>query len=488
MGRQTPAHRGGMGEGGARAQRQSLSVGQRSASLRQQSHAHRGLHQHRARGDEGRGPDGPGQELLRGLRDGRQRERVDGHHRARQHHRLGEGSGDSRREFSHQLGAAGAVDVSHHPLPGRVSRLLARVPLRQRHTAGRRGGASDGQIGVRPAGALAARPCVPRPVRAHSVASAPAFAYPGRVMPRRGSNSSEEASPKARVTRESMREMLSLYTYLRPYRAQLFTGLVMLLASTALGVFFPYLSALMINSKTHTQALHLALLTVLILFVQATMSYFQSLLFNTAGEYGLSDLRKALFAHLTEMPMTFYAQRQVGELTSRMMADLTQLQDAFVMAIPQCLRQTMIILSSIAMMIFISPQLTGVMVACFPPTIIGAILIGRMVGGRARNTQQFLANAANVIEETLQGIANVKAYGNEAFEQRRYDSRLVIFLQSILHGARARASLVAFIIFAIFTAIVIVLWYGTTLLIDHRLNAGKLFGFTLYTIFVGGAI
>ena len=148
----------------------------------------------------------------------------------------------------------------------------------------------------------------------------------------------------------------------------------------------------------------------------------------------------------------------------------------------------MIMIGSIGMMIWISPRLTGVMVSCFPPTIIGAILIGRLVGRRARNTQEHLAQAGNVVEETLQGIANVKAFCNEVFEQRRYESRLVVFLDSILQGARARASLVAFIIFAIFTAIVIVLWYGSTLLIDGRLNSGQLFSFTFYTIFVGGSI
>jgi ABC-type multidrug transport system fused ATPase/permease subunit len=128
------------------------------------------------------------------------------------------------------------------------------------------------------------------------------------------------------------------------------------------------------------------------------------------------------------------------------------------------------------------------MVACFPPTIIGAIVIGRMVGGRARNTQDNLAQAANVIEETLQGIANVKSFCNELFEQKRYASKLGLFLESILRGARARASLVAFIIFAIFTAIVIVLWYGTTLLIDHRLSMGLLLAFTFYTMFIGGSL
>jgi ABC-type multidrug transport system fused ATPase/permease subunit len=307
-------------------------------------------------------------------------------------------------------------------------------------------------------------------------------------MPRRGSEPSSDASPKARVTRESLAQMFGLYRFMRPYRGRLTIGIIMLVGSSALGIFFPLLSGLMINSKTHEAAFHIALLAISILFVQAAMSYFQSLFFNTVGEYALSDLRKTLFGHLIEMPMTFFAQRQVGELTSRMMADLTQLQDAFIMAIPQFLRQTMIMLGSLGMMIWISPRLTGVMVACFPPTIIGAIFIGRMVGGRARNTQEHLAQAGNVVEETLQGIANVKSFCNELFEQKRYASKLALFLASILHGARARASLVAFIIFAIFTAIVIVLWYGTTLLIDHRLSMGLLLAFTFYTMFIGGSL
>ena len=294
--------------------------------------------------------------------------------------------------------------------------------------------------------------------------------------------------PKVKVTRESLGQMFSLYRYLHAYRGKLWVGLIMLIGSSALGIFFPALASRLINSTTHAAAFHFTLLMVGILLVQAIMSYFQSLLFNTVGEFGLSDLRKSLFAHLTEMPMSFFGQQQVGELTSRMFADLTQLQDAFIMAIPQFLRQTIIMIGSIGMMIYISPRLTGVMLICFPPTIIGAILIGRLVGRRSRVTQDQLAQSANVVTEAFQGIANVKAFCNELFEQRRYEARLTLFLKSVRQGARARASLVAFIIFAIFTAIAVVLWYGTILLIDHRLTHGELFGFALYTVFVGGSL
>jgi len=308
-------------------------------------------------------------------------------------------------------------------------------------------------------------------------------------MPRKSSASdSPDAPPKVKVTRETLGQMFGLYTYLRPYRSRLVVGLFMLVASTLLGLFFPLLAGVMINSKSHDEAFHTALLMVGILFAQGIMSYFQSFLFNTVGEYGLSDLRKRLFNHLTEMPMTFFNQRQVGELTSRMFADLTQLQDAFVMAVPQFLRQSIIMLGSMGMMFYISPKLTGVMLACFPPTIIGAILIGRLVGRRSRTTQDELALAANVVSEAFQGIANVKAFCNELFEQKRYESRITEFLKSVRHGAIVRAMLVAFIIFAIFSAITVVLWFGTEQLLDGRLQSGNLLQFTFYTIFIGGSI
>jgi ATP-binding cassette subfamily B protein len=308
-------------------------------------------------------------------------------------------------------------------------------------------------------------------------------------MPRRSANVDSAAlPPKVRVTRESLGEMLGLYRFLRPYRGKLAIGLVMLIGSSALGIFFPAFAQRLLDSTSHAGALKFAGLMVGVLLVQAIMSYFQSLLFNTVGEFGLSDLRQALFAHLTEMPMRFFGQQQVGELTSRMFADLTQLQDAFVLAVPQFLRQSIIIVGSMGMMVYISPRLTGVMLLCFPPAIVGAIVIGMTVGKRARTTQDELAQAANVVAETFQGIASVKSFCNELFEQKRYEARLVLFLKSVRHGAKARASLVAFIIFVIFTAITVVLWYGATLLLDHRLTHGELFGFALYTVFVGGSI
>ena len=106
----------------------------------------------------------------------------------------------------------------------------------------------------------------------------------------------------------------------------------------------------------------------------------------------------------------------------------------------------------------------------------------------SREAQDRLAESNTVVEETLQGIANVKAFANETFEIARYSSSIAQFLTVTLRGVRYRAALVAFIITAIFGSIVVVMWYGCTLMQAHQLSVGDMTRFTIYTSFVAGAV
>ena len=99
-----------------------------------------------------------------------------------------------------------------------------------------------------------------------------------------------------------------------------------------------------------------------------------------------------------------------------------------------------------------------------------------------------LADTATIVEETLQGIVNVKAFSNEGYELNRYQEGLGRFLTVTLRGARLRAAFIAFIIFALFGFIVLVLWSGARLLQQGKITFGDLTRFGLYTTFVAGAM
>jgi ABC-type multidrug transport system fused ATPase/permease subunit len=222
--------------------------------------------------------------------------------------------------------------------------------------------------------------------------------------------------------------------------------------------------------------------------MQALLTFFSSITFNSVGQRAVTALRLQLYARLIGLPMTFHGEHRVGELTSRLGSDMGQLEDFYSGAIPQAIRQGMLLFGGIVAIFLTSALLAGLMLGSFPVLVALAVLFGRSVRKIWRKAQDQLAGAATVVEETLQGIATVKAFGNERFETKRYESAMDGYLTQVLRGARFRAALIAFIIFGIFGAIVLVLWYGARLMQAGQLTHGELTQFTLYTLFIGGGV
>ena len=302
--------------------------------------------------------------------------------------------------------------------------------------------------------------------------------------------------PKAKLDRENLKQALELFRYLRPYRGRFSAALASLFVSSLLSLSFPYLAGSILDAAVqHAKgggsmagADRTALLLMGILAVQAGLSFFQSLSFATAGQRSLVDLRRDTYARLISLPMTFFAQRRVGELASRLSSDLIQIEDTLITILPQFLRQTTILIGGIALIAVTSLQLTGIMLASLPVIIVAAVIFGRKTRKISREAQDRLADTATIVEETLQGILNVKAFSNEGYELNRYHVGLGSFLTTTLRGARLRAAFVAFIIFALFGFIVLVLWSGARLLQQGDITFGQLTRFGLYTTFVAGAM
>ena len=157
--------------------------------------------------------------------------------------------------------------------------------------------------------------------------------------------------PKAKLDRENLKQALELFRYLRPYRGRFSAALASLFVSSLLSLSFPYLAGSILDAAVQhikgggsmAGADRTALLLMGILAVQAGLSFFQSLSFATAGQRSLVDLRRDTYARLISLPMTFFAQRRVGELASRLSSDLIQIEDTLITILPQFLRQTSIL-------------------------------------------------------------------------------------------------------------------------------------------------
>lgn len=227
---------------------------------------------------------------------------------------------------------------------------------------------------------------------------------------------------------------------------------------------------------------------LIILGVQAASSFYHVQTFQRVGQLALNQLRLDTYARIIALPMAFLTQRRVGELSSRISTDLGQIDDMITGSLPHMLRQLILMTGGMVMIMMTSLKLTGVMFASIPPMVLLAVWYGRKLRGLSRETQDRLAESNVVVEETLQNVSSVKAYTNEGFEVGRYRTALKALTNASLKAGRYRAGFVAFLIYGVFAALVVVLWYGAKLMQAGELSVGALTRFLLYTTFVAGAL
>ncbi|MFM8977432.1 MAG: ABC transporter ATP-binding protein, partial [Bacteroidota bacterium] len=314
------------------------------------------------------------------------------------------------------------------------------------------------------------------------------------ARPRFNSNHQTEAPVRmSRIRGEQFRQAHWLWPFLAPYRRDIFLGSMLLILGTGLSLSIPWLMGQMIDQAMggsgSGEALgQIAMVLGAILAVQAGISFVRIRLVITMAEKVLADVRDHTFRHLVQMPMVFYMRHRVGELQSRLSADLSQIQDTVSSTLMEWLRQILVLIGGLLMLLWISWKLTLFLLAILPILILIAVVFGRKIRLLAGNAQDELAKAQVVVEETLQNISMVKVYTGESLQGNQYRRGLSATVDQVIKAAQYRGAFAAFIVFGLFGSVVLVLWYGASLVQGGGMSVGALSGFVLYSTFVGGAM
>ena len=227
---------------------------------------------------------------------------------------------------------------------------------------------------------------------------------------------------------------------------------------------------------------------LIVLFVQATLSFARVVLFARMTEDMMRDMRSDAFEAIVRMPMRFFDTRRVGDLNSRISSDITAIQDIFTTTMAELLRQIIIIIGGILALLYFSVTLTLLMLATLPVMIIAAILFGRFIRKLSKRTQDQVAESNTIVQETLTGIISVKSFANEALELVRYGVSIRDIRTLALKGAIWRGAFASFIILFIFGAITLVIFKGADLMASGGLASEHFFTFLLMTGLVAGSI
>lgn len=286
----------------------------------------------------------------------------------------------------------------------------------------------------------------------------------------------------------SVKKTFRLFKYVKPYWGQFAIGLLLLFFSSLAGLFYPKLLGQLVDAGAKgnlmEQINRAGLMLTGLLVVQSLFSFFRVVLFVNVTEKTLASLRQTVYNHLIRLPMRFFLQRRVGELSSRISSDISLLQETFTTTLAEFIRQIILIVGGMVFLLMTSVSLTGFMLALLPVLMAAAVFFGRFIRLYSKKMQEQVAASNTVVEETLQGVMNVKAFANEYFEIGRYRERTAEAARTGIKGGKYRGALSSFIILGIFGALVAVIWRGAAMGIE----SGELFSFVLYSVFIAGSI
>ncbi len=309
----------------------------------------------------------------------------------------------------------------------------------------------------------------------------------------------EDDAPKTKITKESFREALKIFEFVRPYTWSMVFGLVLLSLSTFSFMIFPYLSGVMVDvAQHHTDKLPIQLqkitlkevgIFLIILFtIQGFISYGRILLFARVSERGVADLKNALYQKMITLPIGFFEKNRIGELISRLNSDVDKLYNTFSVTLAEFVRQVIVLVIGVIVLSFTAGGLAQVMLMTFPIIVIGAMFFGRFIRKMAKERQDQIAETNIILNETITAINSVKAFTNEGFEAARYHVANAKSVETSMKFARARGLFASFIVVLLFGAMFFVLWRGAMMLEAGVITAGVLITFFTYTAIIGTAI
>ncbi|MGB1286900.1 MAG: ABC transporter transmembrane domain-containing protein, partial [Aggregatilineales bacterium] len=311
------------------------------------------------------------------------------------------------------------------------------------------------------------------------------------MLRRRNRSNAKDKTKNEREVPDSPMQWRRMIGYLAPYRLRLVIALIAVALSAGLGLVFPAV----IQNVVDTVLLEgdIALLDTItvfllgIFFLRSITSLIDTYNLNFIGERIVLDIRKELYSHLQSLSLSFFVERRVGELVSRISSDVTVMRSVLTNNVSNLLQQTLTLVGAIVIMFIINPRLSLFILVLIPFVVVIGFVFGFYLRRISTEVQDEIAASTVVAEEVLQNIREVKSFVREPYEVTRYEGALDRAFKAALKLLRVRVVFGPTIAFMGFGGLALILWFGGREVIDGRLTGGELIAFLIYGLTVAGS-
>lgn len=280
--------------------------------------------------------------------------------------------------------------------------------------------------------------------------------------------------------------------YIKPYwKRGLAAGICTIIAAGGTA-YLPFVIKDMVDqvlSEKNTTMLNWIVLSIVVVFVIRGIAYYgQSYLMNYVGQRVIIDIRKAVFEKLQRLSMSFYDKHKTGTIMSYVTNDVSALQSAMVDNVVEMITETVILVASIVMMIYLDWKLFLVTFATFPVVLFFIDSFGKRIRKSGSRIQEAAADITSVLQEVASSPRVIKSFVREGYEVERFDKENMNNFRANMKYAQLSSTLTPTIEFVAAVGVSIILWYGGNSVINGSITAGSLVAFLTYAVNISNPI
>ena len=297
---------------------------------------------------------------------------------------------------------------------------------------------------------------------------------------------------KVGVKPSSLAPLRRLVPFLMRYPWRLVMTLAFLLIAAIASLSIPYFAGNFIDEgfvrENFEVVTSYAWLIIVIGAVMAVTAGARFYLISVIGERVITDLRQQVFDHLMTLDATFFDVNRVGELTSRLNADVAVIRSAVGSSASLALRSFILMVGAVLMMFLTNFQLALGVIVVIPIIVFPLVIMGRRMKKVSRVTQSSLADLSAMATETLSSVKTIKSFVQEQNQQALFRGYAETSYRAELTRLLTRSLLIGVVMFVAICAMVALVWLGSQAVFTGVITVGEVAQFAIYAVIATSAL
>lgn len=285
---------------------------------------------------------------------------------------------------------------------------------------------------------------------------------------------------------------LRLLNYVRPYLPRLILAVLCTCLAAGCNLYLPWIIKDVVDKvlvQKDVRMLYLIAASIVVVFIiRGLFFYGQNYLMSWVGQRVVIDIRGAIFRKLQRLSMSFYDKNKTGTIMSYVTNDVAALQVAMVDKAVELVTEGLVLVGSIAAMLWLDWKLTLFTFCTFPVVLWFMDFFGKKIRRNGGRIQECTAELTSVLQEVVSSARVVKSFVREDYEIKRFDAQNMTNFYANMKNIKLNALLTPTVELVAAIGVTVVMWYGGMSVINGAITAGSLVAFLVYAVNIANPI